>query len=239
MAVTSRYGPASVGGTGETMPSATQRRTNRERRGESQEKILDAAEALFAARTFHGVSIKDIAGAAEVDASLLHYYFGSKAGLYAAVIGRRADEVNAARLASMQQYADAERGRYTVEGVLRAYLDPTFEFARTCIEGRLNYLTLIAQLNSTPAGLIPDAETTPFDPVIQVFIAMLREASPSSSDEDLYWFYHMLSGAITVSWARTGRIDRLSGGLCRSDDFEGIAPQMIALFAEGLSRRRG
>lgn len=221
------------------MPSATQRRTNRERRGESQEKILDAAEALFAARTFHGVSIKDIAVAAEVDASLLHYYFGSKAGLHAAVIGRRAEEVNAARLASMARYAEAERGRYTVEGVLRAYLDPTFDFVRARTEGRLNYLTLVAQLNSTPAGLIPGAEATPFDPVIQVFIAMLREASPASSDEDLYWFYHMLSGAITVSWARTGRIDRLSGGLCRSDDFEGIAPQMIALFAEGLSRRRG
>jgi hypothetical protein len=141
-------------------------------------------------------------------------------------------------MASMRRYAEAEQGRHTVEGVLRAYLDPTFDFVRPRTEGRLNYLTLIAQLNSTPAGLIPGAGGTPFDPVIQVFIAMLREASPASSDEDLYWFYHMLSGAISVSWARTGRIDRLSGGLCRSDDFEAIAPQMIALFAEGLRRPR-
>jgi AcrR family transcriptional regulator len=107
MAVTPGHGPASVRRTGDTMPSGTRRRTNRERRGESQEKILDAAEALFAARTFNGVSIKDIAAAAEVDASLLHYYFGSKAGLYEAVIGRRAEEVNAARMASMRRYAEA------------------------------------------------------------------------------------------------------------------------------------
>ena len=41
------------------------RRSNRERRGESQERILDAAEALFARSGFNGVSIKDIAQAAE------------------------------------------------------------------------------------------------------------------------------------------------------------------------------
>ena len=56
-------------------------------------------------------------------------------------------------------------------------------------------------------------------------------------DADLYWFYHLLSGAITVSWARTGRIDRLSGGACRSDDFESIAQQMIAVFSHGLDDR--
>ena len=221
------------------MAKVETRRTNEARRGESQAKILDAAEALFATRGFNGVSIKDIAGAADVDASLLHYYFASKAGLHAAVMARRADEINSSRLASMQRYAEAEAGRFTVEGVLRAYLDPAFAFARTRGEGRVHYLTLIAQLNSTPAGAIPGAEVTPFDPVIQVLIEMLRQASPASSDADLYWFYHMLSGAITVSWAQTGRIDRLSGGVCRSHDFEAIAHHMIALFAEGLTRPRG
>ena len=218
------------------MAKVATRRTNETRRGESQAKILDAAEALFATRGFNGVSIKDIAGAADVDASLLHYYFANKAGLHAAVMARRADEINSSRLAAMQRYAEAEAGRFTVEGVLRAYLEPAFAFARR--EGRVHYLTLIAQLNSTPAGAIPGAEVTPFDPVIQVLIQMLRQASPTSSDADLYWFYHMLSGAITVSWAQTGRIDRLSGGLCRSDDFESIAHQMIALFSEGLTRDR-
>jgi AcrR family transcriptional regulator len=213
-----------------------QRRTNQERRGESQEKILDAAEALFAAAGFNGVSMKDIAKGAEVDASLLHYYFATKAGLFGAVIARRADEVNAGRLAAMDRYAEEAKGALTVEGVVRAYIEPTFYFARLGGEKRLNYLTLIAQLNSTPAGVIAGADVTPFDPVVQVFVAMLRRASPNSSDADLYWFYHMLSGAISLTWARTGRIDQLSGGLCRSEDFEAIAAQMVALFAHGLDR---
>jgi AcrR family transcriptional regulator len=212
------------------------RRSNRERRGESQEKILDAAEALFAARGFNGVSVKEIAVAADVDASLLHYYFASKAGLHAAVLGRRSQAVNDARLKSMQAYAEANAGRLTVEGVLRSYLDPAFALIRNQGAGWREYLTLIAQLNSTPADAIPGSETTPFDPVIRTFIGLLREASPGSSEEEVYWFYHMLSGAITVSWAQTGRIDLLSAGKCRSDDFDSIATAMIATFSRGLQR---
>jgi AcrR family transcriptional regulator len=210
------------------------RRSNKERRGESQERILDAAEALFARDGFNGISVKEIADAAEVDASLLHYYFASKAGLYSAVIGRRAEQVNSARLAALRAYAAEAGGKTTVAGVVRAYVQATFDFAITGGEGCLDYLAMIAQLNSTPAGALPISESTPFDEVVQVFIDLLRQASPSSTDAELYWFYHMLSGAISVSWARTGRIDRLSGGLCRSTDFEAIAAHMIAVFSRGL-----
>jgi AcrR family transcriptional regulator len=212
------------------------RRTNRERRGESQERILDAAEEVFARSGFHGVSIKDIAQAAEVDASLLHYYFASKAGLYSAAIARRAGDVNVARLAALRAY-EAEAGDgITVPGVVRTYIEATFAFARTGGDRYLNYLTLIAQMNSTPAGAIPGLENTPFDEVVQVFVDLLRKASPRSEDTDLYWFYHMLSGAISLSWARTGRIDKLSGGQCLSTDFDAIADQMVAVFSHGLDR---
>lgn len=210
------------------------RRSNKERRGESQERILDAAEALFARNGFNGVSVKDIADAADVDASLLHYYFASKAGLYSAVIGRRAEQVNNARLTALQVYAAEAGAKPTVAGAVRAYVQATFDFAITGGEGYLDYLAVIAQLNSTPAGALPISESTPFDVVVQVFIDLLRQASPSSTDAELYWFYHMLSGAISLSWARTGRIDRLSGGLCRSTDFEAIAARMIAVFSRGL-----
>lgn len=216
--------------------AARARRSNRERRDESQERILDAAEALFARSGFNGVSVKDIGQAAEVDASLLHYYFTSKAGLYSAVIARRAGAINAARLAALQAYAAEAGGALTVPGVVRTYVDTTFSFARTGGDGYLNYLTLIAQMNSTPAGAIPGLENTPFDEVVQVFIDLLRQASPASKDTDLYWFYHMLSGAISLSWARTGRIDKLSGGQCSSTDFNAIADQMIAVFSHGLDR---
>lgn len=144
------------------------RRTNEERRGESQERLLDAAESLFARNGFNGVSTKDIGQAADVDPSLLHYYFTSKAGLYVAVIGRRAGYVNAARREALESYARQAGDAITVAGVVRAYVESTFELARKGDEGYLNYLTVIAQMNSTPAGGVLGLETTPFDEVVQL-----------------------------------------------------------------------
>jgi AcrR family transcriptional regulator len=216
-----------------------ERRTNQERRAEAQERILDAAEGLFARYGFNAVSTKDIGQTAEVDPSLLHYYFTSKAGLYDAVIARRAERVNVARRGALEAYAEEAGEAITVAGVVRTYVQATFDLAKTGGEGYLNYLTLIAQLNSTPAGVIPGSESMPFDEVVQLLIGLLRKASPGAKDTDLYWFYHMLSGAISLTWARTGRIDQLSGGQCRSTDFDAISDHMIAVFSHGLDQQAG
>jgi len=212
------------------------RRSNPERREQSREKILDAAESLFAQGGFNGVSLKDIARAADVDTSLLHYYFVTKAGLFAAVLERRSEDVNRVRSQSMSDYAAAAGDQLTIRGLLQAYLQPTFDFIRSGGPSLQNYLVIIAQMNSTPAGQIAGTDVSPFDPVVQEFIRLLARARPDRSEAELYWFYHMLSGAIGLSWAQTGRIDQLSGGQCRSDDFEAICNQMVSVFANGLDR---
>lgn len=51
----------------------------------TRRRILDAAERLFIARGFAGVSIRDIAVAAKVGTSLVMHHGGSKAGLWAMV----------------------------------------------------------------------------------------------------------------------------------------------------------
>jgi AcrR family transcriptional regulator len=216
------------------MTRTTVRRTNADRRGEAQDKILNAAEALFSRHGYNGVSLKEIAKEAEVDTGLLHYYFAAKSGLFNAVLARRADAINQARFASMQHYAKAAGDDLTVEGVLRAYLAPTFAFVKSGGAGLMNYLTVVSQLAVAPVGSIAGSDASPFDPAILAFIELLQRARPQASRAEIFWFYHLLSGAISVTWARTGRIDRLSDGLCRSEDFDAIAEQMVQVFAHGL-----
>lgn len=54
----------------------------------SRDKILDAAEVLFARRGFQGVGLAEVAEAADLSKSSLFHHFSSKAQLYAAVIAR-------------------------------------------------------------------------------------------------------------------------------------------------------
>jgi len=49
--------------------------------------------------------------------------------------------------------------------------------------------------------------TRTFDPVVQRFIEAIRRALPDCDERDLYWAYHFLSGALTLTFAETGRIN--------------------------------
>ncbi|HKK27778.1 MAG TPA: helix-turn-helix domain-containing protein [Gemmatimonadota bacterium] len=57
---------------------------------DAREAILEAAHEVFVRRGTSGARMREIAGAADVNQALLHYYFGSKEGLARAVFGRAA-----------------------------------------------------------------------------------------------------------------------------------------------------
>ncbi|PIE27589.1 MAG: TetR family transcriptional regulator, partial [Micrococcales bacterium] len=62
-------------------------RTGR-RRGspDTRQQILDAARTLFAQRGFSATSVRAVARKAAVDPALIHHYFGSKDGLFLAIV---------------------------------------------------------------------------------------------------------------------------------------------------------
>lgn len=47
----------------------------------TKQKVVDAASFLFFQKGFHGTSVRDIAGKASVNVSLISYYFNGKQGL--------------------------------------------------------------------------------------------------------------------------------------------------------------
>jgi TetR/AcrR family transcriptional regulator len=53
---------------------------------ETRRRLLDAAEAEFAAKGFAGARLRDVAHTAGVQQALIHHYFVDKEGLYRAVL---------------------------------------------------------------------------------------------------------------------------------------------------------
>ena len=192
---------------------------------DARERILEAAEDHFSKHGFYGVTIREVARQAKVDTALLHYYFGTKRGLFDEVFRRRAEILNQQRIDSLNEYERTAGGKISVEGAIEAFTAPLLKTAATGDVGWHNYFALLAQVNNM---------TRYFDPVIQRLIEVVRRALPTASEKELYWSYHFLSGALTLTLSQTGRIDRLSGGLCRSDDFEAIHERMVPFIAGGF-----
>jgi hypothetical protein len=136
-------------------------------------------------------------------------------------------------MAALDDY-DAQAGpKPTVVGALRAFLDTDLDLYIEGGEGWKNYAALGAQVANTPewGAKLMDKH---FDPVVLRLIGILKKALPDCSEKDIFWGYHFVSGALMLTLARTGRIDKLSQGLCKSDDFAEVKDRMAAFMAAGF-----
>ena len=202
--------------------------------GRGKERLLDAAEQLFAQRGFHGVSLRDITQMAGVDVALVSYHFGSKRALFAAVFERRAEVLNEERLELLEEVRRAALpGAPTVEAIVNAFTHPLLDRSARGGPGWKSYFALVAYVNNSPE-FGPIMMTRHFDPLVDRFIAVLREALPNCPPREIYWGYQFLTGALTLTFAETGRIDKLSAGLCRSSDLDSVHQRLGPYVAAGF-----
>ena len=204
-----------------------------EQRAETMEQILDAAEDLFSKHGLHGVTLKEVAQRVGVHHTLLNYYFSDKKTLFDAVFARRAVVTSEMRMSALDKYEEESKGKPTVEGALRAFLDTDLDLYINGGEGWKNYAQLGAQVANTPewGAELMDRH---FDPVVLKLLGLLRKALPECSQVDIFWGYHFVTGALMLTLARTGRIDKLSDGLCRSEDFGAVKERMATFMAAGF-----
>lgn len=209
------------------------RSTKAEQRAEMMEQILDAAEYLFSKHGLYGVTLKDVAKRVGAHHTLMNYYFDDKKTLFDAVFARRAVITSERRMRALDDYDQATNGKPTVEGALRAFLDTDLDLYIEGGEGWKNYAALGAQVANVPewGAELMDQH---FDPVVLRLIELLKTALPDCAEADIFWGYHFVTGALMLTLARTGRIDKLSGGACKSDDFPAVKARMATFMAAGF-----
>jgi AcrR family transcriptional regulator len=111
-------------------PTSTARRRRPETKGErTAERILDAAEPLFAERGFEGASLREIARRAGLQQPGLYNHFANKQALYAAVLDRALQPMLDA-LATSQQSDDADELRDAAAALPAVMTDILFEHPR-------------------------------------------------------------------------------------------------------------
>jgi AcrR family transcriptional regulator len=204
-----------------------------ERRADMIEQILDAAEFLFSRHGLYGVALKDVAQRIGVHHTLINYYFDDKRKLFDAVFARRAVITSERRMKLLDEYDLATGGKPSVEGALRVFLDSDLDLYIEGGEGWRNYGALGAQVANTPEWGAEMMDQH-FDPVVLRLIGLLKKALPDCAEEDIFWGYHFVTGALMLTLAQTGRIDKLSGGLCKSNDYVAVKERMATFMAAGF-----
>jgi AcrR family transcriptional regulator len=197
----------------------------------TRERILRTAERMFAERGFNGVSVRELAAAAQVNIASIGYHFESKEGLLSEVYRRHCEPMIAERLRGLEA-ATRLRGKAKVAAIIAAFVRPALQQVE--IEDGATFMRLRAVLSGENSELLEKLVAENFDQSSTAFIDQLCECLPHLSRTDVCWRFHFLLGGIYYTAAGPHRITAFSHGRCdpanTADVIEELVPFMTRAF---------
>lgn len=201
----------------------------------TKNKILDAAEDLFAVKGFNGTSLREITSQAEVNLAAVNYHFGSKKELIKAVMSRYMNELSPRLEVALQKIVDDERQPTLIE-VFSAFVDPLLWLNEFKHNGTSNFLQLLGRGYTDSQGFLRWFLTTQYPKVISNFVEAIRKAYPELTPEDIFWRLHFTMGTIVFTMSSNDAlIDIAQNDFNKTIDISGVIEQVIPYIAAGVA----
>lgn len=173
----------------------------------TKERILGAAEELFAQHGFSGTSLRQVTSRADVNIAAVNYHFGSKENLVNEVFRRRMDVMSGQRLDRLHAALAERPGE--LEPVLAAFVEPALDMAQDRHGGA--FIRVIARAYAEKNEGLRKFLSDQYGHVQREFARALAACLPHLDKEQLYWRLDFLGGALTYAMADFGLIKRPSG----------------------------
>ncbi len=154
--------------------------------GSTKQRLLDAAEQLFALHGLEGISIRAVTQAAGTSVSAANYHFGSKEELLRATLTRRIAALNRRRLERLDALA-SRPGNPRLEDVVDAFLRPHFEVRaeRVAAGEPVDHVGRFAARLYAERPLVLDSlKRDLIDPLHARFVDAIARALPGSRPEE-------------------------------------------------------
>lgn len=146
----------------------------------TRERILRAAERIYAASGFHGMSLRDVTLLAGVNLAAVNYHFGSKDKLIFALADRRLTPINTERLERLAKLRERHAPEPIPVGELvGALVDPMFKALRQGRNTRAITVRLVAQMMIDDPRRFAQIHKTFYKPVLECYHGELQRTIPS------------------------------------------------------------
>ncbi len=196
----------------------------------TKERILGAAEELFALQGFAGTSLREVTSRADVNIAAVNYHFGSKENLVNEVFRRRMDVMSAQRLELLKTALESQPGK--LEPVLGAFVEPALAMAQDRNGGGA-FIRVIARAYAEKNDGLRKFLSDQYGHVLREFAKAIAICVPKLSKEELYWRLDFLSGALTYAMADFGLIKR-PAEVSEADHRERAGRELIQFAAAGF-----
>lgn len=195
----------------------------------TKERILHAAEDLFAQHGFAGTSLRQVTSRADVNIAAVNYHFGSKENLVHEVFKHRMDQMSEKRLASLA--LATEKDPQDLEAILLAFIQPAL--ALTMDRHGASFVRVLARAYAEKNDGLRNFLSENYGQVLREFAKAIAYCLPTLSKEELYWRMDFTAGALTYAMADFGLIKR-QAGVSEKVHCEKAAQQLIKFAQAGL-----
>ena len=203
--------------------------TEAEKKDSSRDRLLDAAEKLFAEIGYAGVAVREIAALAGVNLGSIPYYFGTKENLLKEVLLRRVVPLRKERGERLDAVIRGS-SKPKVEDILRAILEPAFRASRE----HSVYRKLAGRLATDPTPEVRKVMDELYSPKTLLFPKALRAACPQLDSEEFNWRLMCVYGAMFYVQADTGRMQTVAGPDFDTSDPDRALKFVLPFLAAGL-----
>jgi len=204
------------------------------RRGDTRQRILNAAEQLFADKGYDACTLRDVAQKAKVNQGMIHYFFKSKETLFREAYVQRGQEIADERMRRLDAAeAEAAGQPVAVERLVEMFLRPAFDVGMRGAGGRA-FVRILARLHLDASRFVDHIRGSVYDESSHRFVAALARSLPHLSADEIAWRFVFMLGTYQYALADTGRLEVISGKRCVGKDFEEAYRQMLPYITAGL-----
>lgn len=166
----------------------------------TKDKILNAAERLFAEQGFAETSLRIITAKADVNLASVNYHFGSKKILIQAVFERFMDRITNDINHEMDQLNDREQP-IDVSDVLQTLRQPIKNLDKLRPDGAGVFMNLLGRSYAETQGHIRRFAMEKYAHVFNRFVGFLQKSSPQCEPSEMFWRLHFMLGSFIFSLA--------------------------------------
>jgi len=201
----------------------------------TKNKILDAADVLFANKGFNGTSLREITSQANVNLAAVNYHFGSKKELIKAVMSRYMDELSPQLESALSLICQSDI-KPTLNDVFSAFIEPLLKLNEFKENGTSTFLQLLGRGYTDSQGFLRWFLTTQYPNVFTHFTKAVKIAYPELSTEEMFWRLHFTMGTLVFTMSSSeALIDIAQNDFDNKLDIAGVISRVIPYVAAGVA----
>lgn len=202
---------------------------------ETVERILDAAEQLFAEKGFAETSLRLITSKAGVNLAAVNYHFGSKKSLIQAVFTRFLDPF----VVSLEQELDRNEQAGDPEQSLDELLEMLVRLVLAVKPRSGNdlstFMRLLGLAFSQSQGHLRKYLGEVYGRVFKRYMALVLRSAPELPVEVLFWRVHFMLGSAAFTLSSMKALKAMAEAECgQRAGTDEILRQMVPFFAAGM-----